>query len=136
VNAGHRTSLQEASGLRRAIVQADADGNPNTASDATWLPLLTTPYFQEYPSAHASISRAAATALASVFGPNAQFTVTSVGLPGITRSFNNFSDAVAQVGDARILAGFHFRFSVEDGVALGSSVGDYVDANVMLPKND
>ena len=119
-----------------AIVQADADGNPNTASDATWLPLLITPYFQEYPSAHSGISSAAATALASVFGSNAQFTVTSAGLPGVTRSFNNFSDAVAQVGDARILAGFHFRFSVEDGIVLGSSVGDYVDANAMLPKND
>jgi membrane-associated phospholipid phosphatase len=119
-----------------AIVQADADGNPNTASDATWLPLLITPYFQEYPSAHSGISSAAATALASVFGSNAQFTVTSAGLPGVTRSFNNFSDAVAQVGDARILAGFHFRFSVEDGIVLGSSVGDFVDANVMLPKND
>jgi PAP2 superfamily len=119
-----------------AIVQADADGNPSTASDATWLPLLTTPYFQEYPSAHSGISSAAATTLASVFGPNAQFTVTSVGLPGVTRSFNSFSDAVAQVGDARILAGFHFRFSVEDGIALGSSVGNYVDANAMRPKND
>ena len=119
-----------------AIVQADADGNPNTASDATWLPLLITPYFQEYPSAHSGISSAAATALASVFGSNAQFTVTSAGLPGVTRSFNNFSDAVAQVGDARILAGFHFRFSVEDGIVLGLSVGDYVDANAMLPKND
>jgi membrane-associated phospholipid phosphatase len=119
-----------------AIVQADTDGNPNTISDATWLPLLTTPYFQEYPSAHSGISSAAATALASVFGPNAEFTVTSVGLPGVTRSFNSFSDAVAQVGDARILAGFHFRFSVEDGIALGSSVGAYVDANVLRPKHD
>jgi PAP2 superfamily len=119
-----------------AIVQADADGNPNTASDASWVPLLTTPPFQEYPSAHSGISSAAATALASVFGANAHFTVTSAGLPGITRSFNNFSDAVAQVGYARILAGFHFRFSVEDGTALGISVGAYIDANVMRPKND
>jgi hypothetical protein len=119
-----------------AIVQADLDGNPNTASDASWLPLLTTPYFQEYPSAHSGISSAAATALASVFGANAQFTVTSAGLPGVTRSFSSFSDAVAQIGDARIFAGFHFRFSVEDGMALGSHVGDYVDANAMLPKKD
>jgi hypothetical protein len=61
--------------------------------------------------------------------------VTSAGLPGVTRSFRSFSDAVAQVGEARILAGFHFRFSVEDGIALGSDVGAFVDANVMRPKN-
>jgi hypothetical protein len=118
-----------------AIVQADSDGNPDTISDATWLPLLITPYFQEYPSAHSAISSAAATTLASVFGPNTQFTVTSSGLPGVTRSFTSFSDAVAQVGEARILAGFHFRFSVDDGIALGSNVGGFVDANVMRPTN-
>jgi PAP2 superfamily len=119
-----------------AIVEAGLDGNPNTASDALWVPVLITPYFQEYPSAHSGISSAAATALASVFGPNAQFTVTSVGLPGVTRSFSSFSDAVVQVGDARIFAGFHFRFSVEDGIALGSNVGAYVNKNAMLPKHD
>jgi hypothetical protein len=119
-----------------AIVQAGLDGNPNTTSDASWLPLLTTPYFQEYPSAHSGISSAAATALASVFGANTQFTVTSAGLPGVTRSFTNFTAAVAQVADARIYAGFHFRFSTDDGIALGTNVGGYVDANAMLPKND
>jgi PAP2 superfamily len=119
-----------------AIVNADLDGNPNTVSDASWLPLLTTPPFQEYPSAHSGISTAAATALASVFGANTQFTVTSAGLPGVTRSFINFSDAVNQIADARIYAGFHFRFSTDDGIALGSSVGNYVNATMMLPKHD
>jgi membrane-associated phospholipid phosphatase len=119
-----------------AIVQAASDGNPNTAPDPTWLPLLTTPYFQEYPSAHSGISSAAATALASVFGENTQFTVTSVGLPGVTRSFTNFSDAVNQVADARIFAGFHYRFSTDDGIVLGSHVGAYVNANAMRPNHD
>jgi hypothetical protein len=106
------------------------------ASDPGWLPLLTTPYFQEYPSAHSGVSSAAATALASVFGAHTEFTVTSAGLPGIKRSFNSFSDAVAQVADARVFAGFHFRFSCEDGIALGSLVGAYVDAHLMQPKHD
>lgn len=119
-----------------AIVKAAADGNPNTAPDPTWLPLLATPYFQEYPSAHSGISSAAAAALASVFGENTQFTVTSVGLPGVTRSFTNFSDAVNQIADARIFAGFHFRFSTDDGIVLGSQVGAYVNANSMQPKHD
>ena len=98
-----------------AIVEADLDGNPNTSSDPTWLPLMVTPYFQEYPSAHSGVSSAAATALTSVFGANAQFTMTSSGLPGVTRSFSSFSDAVAQVADARIFAGSTSGFRARTG---------------------
>jgi len=90
-------------------VHADVDGNPDTAADPTWLPLLTNPYFQEYPSAHSGTSSAAGTTLAAVFGNDTSFTVTAAGLPGVTRSFTSFSDGVAHVADARVLGGIHFR---------------------------
>ena len=35
-----------------AIQLADSDGNDATASDMTWTPLITTPAFPDYPSAH------------------------------------------------------------------------------------
>src|SRR6185437_8404784 len=99
----------------------------------TWAPLLPTPVFQEYPSAHSGISNAAASVLASFYGDDTSFTVTSAGLPGVERDFTSFSSAVQQVEDARIYAGFHFRFSCVDGATLGAQVADYVIQALMQP---
>jgi len=106
------------------------------ADDPSWQPLMTTPYFQEYPSAHSGISSAGVTILESTFGPDVSFTVSSGGLPGVERSFTSFDAALGQVGDARVWAGFHFRFSCDDGAALGRQVGAYVASHVMRPAGD
>jgi hypothetical protein len=103
------------------------------AGDSSWTALLTTPAFQEYPSAHATVSAAPAAVLAGFYGNDTAFTVTSANMAGVTRAFTSFSDAVAQVGDARIWAGFHYRFSCEDGATLGTNVGDFVLMNVAQP---
>jgi membrane-associated phospholipid phosphatase len=102
-------------------------------SDPSWSPLLTTPPFQEYPSAHATVSAAPATVLADFYGDKTPFTVTSANMAGTTRAFTSFTDALGQVEDARIWAGFHYRFSSEDGAALGRSVGEWALATVALP---
>ena len=39
-----------------AIPQGDTDGNPDTAGDPTWTPLLATPNHPEYPPAHGCFS--------------------------------------------------------------------------------
>jgi PAP2 superfamily len=101
--------------------------------DPSWSPLLATPAFQEYPSAHSGVSNAFVSALASFYGNDTSFTVTSAGLPGVERDFMSFSSAVQQVEDARIYAGFHFRFSCIDGATLGARVGDYVTQTLMQP---
>jgi hypothetical protein len=119
-----------------AIVNADLDGNPNTTADAGWLPMLVTPYFQEYPSAHSGVSSAAAAVLASVFGDDTNFTVTSAGLAGVERSFSSFSDAVAQVADARVFAGFHFRFACDDAAVMGRLTAKQVMGTLMLRASD
>jgi hypothetical protein len=105
----------------------------HAAGDASWQPLLTTPVFQEYPSAHSGVSNAAASVLASFYGDHTSFSVTSAGLPGVERDFFSFSSAVQQVEDARIYAGFHFRFSCIDGATLGGQVADYVTHTLMQP---
>ena len=102
-------------------------------ADPAWTPLLPTPAFQEYPSAHSGVSSAAATVLASFYGNNTPFTVTSAGLPGVQRDFTTFSAAVLQVEDARIYAGFHFRFSCTDAATLGAHVAHYVTSTLMQP---
>jgi hypothetical protein len=107
-----------------AIAHADTDGNPDTTAQPGWTPLITTPVFQEYPSGHSGVSAAAATMLASVFGNDTPFTATSV---GVERSFASFSDAVADVNDARVFAGIHFRFACEDANRVGADVANFVN---------
>lgn len=119
-----------------AIVNAAVDGNPDTSSDPTWVPLLTNPYFQEYPSAHSGTSSAAGHALASIFGNETSFTVTSGGMPGVSRTFTSFSDAVAQVGDARVFAGIHFRSACDDAIVMGGQIAAFVHDHLMLPVDD
>jgi hypothetical protein len=103
------------------------------ASDPAWTPLVPTPAFQEYPSAHSAVSSAAAAVLAAFYGNTTAFTVTSAGLPGTQRDFTTFSSAVRQVEDARIYAGFHFRFSCAHAATLGAQVARYVTSTLMQP---
>ncbi len=107
-----------------AIRNADVDGNAATTQDTAWTPVLTTPAHQEYPSGHAGVSNAAARILASFFGNRTAFTLTSDGLPSPSnaRTYPSFSDAVAEVGLARIAAGIHFRFSCDVATEMGADI--------------
>src|SRR4029077_7984172 len=81
---------------------ADSALNPATASDPTWTPLIVTPNFPSYTSAHSTVSGAAAAVLTNLFGPGYHFTTGSTGLPGVTRSFGSFDAAAAEAGQSRI----------------------------------
>ena len=118
----------------RAIPLADTDGNPATVADPTWLPLRPTPNFPEYPSAHACHSTGVAQALKAFFGTdNVPFSLDSR-ITGTTREYNRFYDAVMDVNLARVLAGFHFRNSDQEGSALvGRRVGRYVAEHFFQP---
>ncbi|WP_156804809.1 CARDB domain-containing protein [Synechococcus sp. PCC 6312] len=117
-----------------AIRQADEDGNPSTIADPTWTPLIVTPPFPEYVSGHSTFSGTAASILTSFFGQDYSFTSTSVGLPGVSRNFTNFSAAAQEAGISRIYGGIHFQSANEDGLAMGYSIGDYVVGNFLLPR--
>jgi PAP2 superfamily len=116
-----------------AIPLADTDGNAATLADTSWMPLIATPAFPEYPSGHSCASGAAGAVLAQAFGDTTQFTVTSDVMPGVIRSFASFSAAVAEVQNARVNAGIHFRSATADGQALVGSVAAYVLQNAMQP---
>jgi hypothetical protein len=110
----------------QAIPQADADGNPRTAADPTWLPLGTTPNFPEYPSAHACHSTAVVTALDAFFGTDKiPFTLDSR-VTHATREYKRLHDVVSDVDAARVLVGFHFLSSDLAGSRLGRKVARYV----------
>jgi membrane-associated phospholipid phosphatase len=117
-----------------AIRAADTDGNPDTEADATWTPLLTTPNFPSYTSAHSTVSAASAGVLTALFGDSYHFTVTADGLPGVTRSFDSFEAAAAEAGRSRIYGGIHYQFDNANGHALGADVAGYVLDHVLQPR--
>lgn len=117
----------------QAIARADTDGNPATEPDATWRPLRTTPNHPEYPSAHACHSTAVAEALRAFFGTDSvRFTLDSR-VTGTTREYDRFHEAVQDVNEARVLVGFHFRNSDQEGSSLGRRVGRYVVERFFQP---
>ena len=118
-----------------AITLADTDDNLATVVDASWMPLIPTPNHPEYPSAHSTFSGGGAAVLASFFGQNTPFTVDSDGMPGVTRSFTSFNQAMAELADARVFGGIHFRTACDDGLVLGRAVGRYILQNAFLRGN-
>jgi membrane-associated phospholipid phosphatase len=118
-----------------AIRAADTDGNPDTLADPNWTPLMATPAHPSYPSGHSTDIGSIAAALASFFGTDAiPFSLSYAGLPGVTRSYDSFTAAANECGQARIWVGFHWNFDVAAGDSLGRSVGAYIFQNFLLPR--
>jgi len=118
-----------------AIRNGDTDDNPATERDATWRPIADTPMHPEYPCAHCILAASMAGALETVFGSAdvPEFSTTSPTLPGITHRWSNLRDFVKEVSEARIFAGFHYRFSSRVGADMGHRIGAYVAKTVMQP---
>lgn len=115
-----------------AIRLADTDNNPATSPDVNWTPLIPTPPFPEYPSAHSCVSSVAARILSATFGENASITVTTNGMPGVARYFSSFTAALDEIKNARVFGGIHFRTACNDGQALGTAVGDFILSQALL----
>ena len=119
-----------------AIQQSGPDGTP-AGADPTWTPFLgTTPAHPEYPSGHSTLSGAASHLLATVFGDDTSFTIDSETLPGTIKSFSSFSDALADIHNARVWGGIHFRTACRLGSELGVKVADWIMANAMKEHGD
>jgi len=104
-----------------AIPLADTDGNPATAADPAWTPLRVTAPSPEYPSGHACYTSATAMGLRTYFGrDDLSFSARSAET-GTIRRFDSLSEAVAELLEARIWAGVHYRTATVDGDRLGST---------------
>jgi hypothetical protein len=121
-----------------AIQRADEDGNPLTAADPTWLPLLVTPPYPSYAGNASCVSASAARALQLAMGTDeVPFTVTWVGIPpnpDVTRAYERFSDLAEEAARSRIYGGIHYQFDSDASQAACPKVADYVFANYMLPR--
>jgi hypothetical protein len=121
-----------------AIRNGDIDDNPATEIDPSWQPLDATPLHPEYPCAHCLLSGAAAAVIESYGGLRdvQEVSLTSPTAPGITHHWSSLDAFTAEVANARVWAGFHYRSSGRVGTAMGREVGRYVAANFAQPQND
>jgi hypothetical protein len=118
-----------------AIRNGDIDGNPATELEATWQPIDNTPMHPEYPCAHCIQSGAAAAVIAALLGTTdiPEIALTSLTAPGVAHRWTNLKALTEEVANARIWAGFHYRFSTRVGTDMGRQIGEYVVKNVMQP---
>jgi hypothetical protein len=118
-----------------AIRNGDIDENPATELDPAWQPIADTPMHPEYPCAHCVLSATIASVVESLFGSAdvPEITLTSPTAPGVTHRWTNMRAFTDEVAQARIWAGFHYRFSTRAGQEMGGSIGEYVVKNVMQP---
>ncbi|MDQ1495268.1 MAG: hypothetical protein QOG69_1751 [Actinomycetota bacterium] len=130
-----------------AIRLAATDGNPATEADPAWRPLfdpstattppLSTPNFPDHPSGHSCVSSAILNTMRRFFGSDdIAFDIVSTRFPGTpaqTRHFDSFSAALAEVIDARVWGGIHFRTADEQGAKLGRTVANWEHSHYFKP---
>jgi hypothetical protein len=131
-----------------AIREAGSDGNPETKADPDWVPLfdpsvpasglpLVTPGFPDHPSGHACVSSAIVHSMQDFFGTDhVPFTATSnkcLPAPCAARTFDDLSDALDEIIDARVWSGIHFRTADVQGAALGTKVAEYMEDHYFEP---
>jgi hypothetical protein len=119
-----------------AIRNGDMDGNDATERDATWLPFIDTPMHPEYPCAHCIVAGTVGAVLVVEIGNNPTPVLRSKSptAPGVERSWNTVDDFVAEVSNARIYDGVHYRNSTEVGSAMGKKIGTLAAASALSPE--
>jgi hypothetical protein len=122
-----------------AIPRAAEDGNAATEPEAGWTALITAPY-PEHPSGHLCLDGAHTRVLQMFFDDVIEggYQITSMSTllgpaDARTRTFGSFSQALAEITEARIWAGLHYRAADVQAEALGRNVADYMAANYFQP---
>jgi hypothetical protein len=111
------------------------DDNQATAKDPTWTPTLVTPNHPEYPAAHGCLTSAMAEVFSGILDTDRiDVTLSSTTVPTMpTRHFERANDLRAEIIDARLWGGLHYRDSSVKGVTLGRKVAHYVLRHAFLP---
>jgi hypothetical protein len=119
-----------------AINEGDNDGNPNTAGDPTWQPLINNPNYPDYTSGANNVVGAMTRTLSLFFGRDRlTFEVTTLAPLAVTKTrvYNRFSDAAADVVEVRIYLGIHFRFADVAARKQGEQVAEHAINHFLLP---
>jgi hypothetical protein len=128
-----------------AIQEAASDGNPATTADPDWKSLNPTPGYPDLPSGYNCINASTFYAARLYFGTDKMsFSLTSPGvaqalpnipiaMPGSTRNYTRFSDAIRDGIDGRILNGLHFRHADVAGAWIGKKAAQWVEKHYFEP---
>ncbi len=108
-----------------AIQLADEDGNPATAADPTWEPLLPNPAYPDYTSGLNGVIGSATRALTRVLGTDRIDLTMSSPTTNTTRTYELADQLCADAVDGRVWVGLHFRFADVAARAQGEQVADW-----------
>jgi hypothetical protein len=119
-----------------AIPQGHTDGNAQTVSDPSFVPLIGTPPHPEYPSAHNCLTAAEAEVFAEFLGTQRIELEIPSTVPGISaRYYRTANDLTREIIDARVWGGIHYRVSDVNGATLGRKVAHWTLKRYFLPEN-
>jgi hypothetical protein len=119
-----------------AIHDAADDGNNKTTPDPNFQPLITTPCFPSYPSAHGTLSNAPREVMEKVYGEGPfSITLSTPALPGVTLHYSRLEEITDDISDARVYGGIHFRTDQDAGALLGTRIGDYIYNHKLRPEH-
>ena len=94
--------------------------------DDTWMPLITTPPYPDWPSGLCSVVGAASTVLTRLNGDGTLDLKIASTAAGETRTFATKEEIAQQAVDARVWSGIHFRTADEVSITIGSNVANWV----------
>ncbi|MBT2384343.1 vanadium-dependent haloperoxidase [Streptomyces sp. ISL-11] len=116
-----------------AIRLAGSDGNPATAPDPAWEPLIATPPHPDYLSGHATVGGALTRALTVVLGTSRVDLRIRSQVSGTTRRYVSADDYNRDVVDARVWEGVHSRTADVVGNRAGQRVAAWVLGHYFEP---
>jgi len=126
----HYTTWRPETAIRRGA----EDGNPATDPDPAYTPLIASPCFPGYPSAHGSGAGAASAVLARAYGEGGHdLTNSTPSVPGVVLHYASLEEIVRDVSDARVYGGIHFRTDQDAAERLGREVARYALRHVLQP---
>jgi hypothetical protein len=121
-----------------AIHEGENDGNPLTAGDPGWQPLINTPNYPDNNSGANAVAGALTRMLELYFRTDRMtFTVVTTNPQAVpnTRTYNRFSDLSWDIVNVRIYQGIHFRTADEVGRKQGRQVAEWAFRHVLQPIN-
>ncbi|MFY8047874.1 MAG: vanadium-dependent haloperoxidase [Erythrobacter sp.] len=115
-----------------AIRNAETDGNDATAPDTQWEAMVSTPAHPEYPCGHCLSAGAVGAVIEQEFGSSAPPIVLEM-KDALLRRYDTPREYIDDVSESRILAGVHYRFSMEAGRDAGIAIGNVAAKRYFMP---